>query len=170
MDKDLKAFLKTGRKTVPYRDVCQRLKDYKEVVPPPEKEHSQVQASRCMDCGIPFCHWACPVGNYIPEWNDLVISGHWQKAFELLDATNNLPEVTGRVCPATCEQGCVLGINDDPVTIRENELAIIEYGFKQGFIKPNLLKLRTDKKIAVIGSEGYVGKAMCNFFVDHYDI
>jgi glutamate synthase (NADPH/NADH) small chain len=152
MDKDLKAFLKTGRKTVPYRDVCQRLKDYKEVVLPPEKEHSQAQASRCMDCGIPFCHWACPVGNYIPEWNDLVISGHWQKAFELLDATNNLPEITGRICPATCEQGCVLGINDDPVTIRENELAIIEYGFKQGFIKPNSPQLRTNKKIAVIGS------------------
>jgi glutamate synthase (NADPH/NADH) small chain len=105
-----------------------------------------------MDCGTPFCHWGCPIGNYIPEWNDLVFSGHWQRAFELLDATNNLPEITGRLCPATCEYACVLGINDDPVTIRENELAIIEYAFNHNLIKPLPPKKRAGKKIAVIGS------------------
>tara|TARA_B100000315_G_scaffold245099_1_gene270593 strand:- start:2752 stop:4056 length:1305 start_codon:yes stop_codon:yes gene_type:complete len=105
-----------------------------------------------MDCGIPFCHWGCPVGNYIPEWNDAVAFGFWNKAFNLLDETNNLPEVTGRVCPAPCEHSCVLGINDDPVTIRENELSIIEHAFKEGLIKPQPPKKRTDKKIAVIGS------------------
>ncbi|MCQ9205194.1 MAG: glutamate synthase subunit beta [Omnitrophica bacterium] len=150
--KDIKAFLKTKRKVVSYRPVCERIKDYKEVVNPPRSEHSEEQASRCMDCGVPFCHWGCPIGNYIPEWNDAVISQQWQKAFQLLNATNNLPEITGRVCPAVCEYSCVLGINDDPVTIRENELAIIEYGFKKGFIKPEPPKKRTGKKIAVIGS------------------
>lgn len=152
MAKDIKAFLKTKRKSADYRPVCERVKDYKEVVIPPTESHSKEQASRCMDCGVPFCHWGCPVGNYIPEWNDAVMSGQWRKAFQLLNETNNLPEITGRVCPAPCEYSCVLGINDDPVTIREDELSIIEYGFKRGFIKPNLPKKRTDKKIAVIGS------------------
>jgi len=110
------------------------------------------QASRCMDCGTPFCHWGCPIGNYIPEWNDLVFNGQWERAFELLNATNILPEVTGRICPATCEFACVLGINDDPVTIRENELAIIEYAFKNGLVKPHIPKVRTGKKVAVVGS------------------
>jgi len=105
-----------------------------------------------MDCGTDFCNWACPTGNYIPEWNDLIFRGHWEKAFRLLDATNNLPEITGRVCPALCEFSCVLGINDDPVTIRENELAIAEYAFRKNLIKPNPPKKRTGKKIAVIGS------------------
>jgi glutamate synthase (NADPH/NADH) small chain len=105
-----------------------------------------------MDCGTPFCHWGCPVGNYIPEWNDLVMAGQWEKAFELLNATNNLPEMTGRVCPAPCEYSCVLGINDDPITIRENELSIIEHGFKKGYIKPQKPKKRTGKTVAVVGS------------------
>jgi glutamate synthase (NADPH/NADH) small chain len=105
-----------------------------------------------MDCGTPFCHWGCPVGNFIPEWNDFMFRGKWQKAFALLNATNNLPEITGRLCPAPCEFACVLGINDDPVTVRENELDIIEDAFKAGFIKPRAPKKRTGKRIAVIGS------------------
>ena len=105
-----------------------------------------------MDCGTPFCHWGCPIGNYIPEWNDLVFHGHWKRAYELLDATNNLPEITGRICPAPCEYACVLGINDDPVTIREDELSIIEQAFKKGLIEPKPPKKRTAKQIAIIGS------------------
>ncbi len=105
-----------------------------------------------MDCGTPFCHWSCPVGNFIPEWNDLVFHGKWDRALELLHANNNFPEFTGRLCPALCEYSCVLGINDDPVTIRENELGIIEYAFREGLIKPRPPKKRTGKKVAVIGS------------------
>ena len=126
--KDVKAFMKIKRATAAYRPVCERVKDYNEVAILRPPERSQEQASRCMDCGTPFCHGACPLGNYIPEWNDVVVAGQWKKAFELLDATNTMPEVTGRVCPALCEYGCVLGVNDEAVTIRENELAIIEYG------------------------------------------
>ena len=149
---DIKGFLKIKRQTATYRPVCERIKDYREVCVLPTVEHSKEQASRCMDCGTPFCHWGCPIGNYIPEWNDLVFHGSWEKAFALLNATNNLPEITGRICPAPCEYACVLGINDDPVTIRENELAIIEYAFKKGIIKPNPPKKRTGKRIAIIGS------------------
>ncbi|MFA5144432.1 MAG: glutamate synthase subunit beta [Candidatus Omnitrophota bacterium] len=149
---DIKGFLKIKRKKGQARPVCERVKDFAQVTVLPKKEHSQEQASRCMDCGTPFCHWGCPVGNYIPEWNDAVFNKHWEKAFGLLSATNNLPEVTGRICPAICEYACVLGINDDPVTIRDNELAITEYGFKHGIIKPYPPKKRTGKKIAVVGS------------------
>ncbi len=152
MKKDVKKFLKVQRKGVQYRPVCERIKDYKEVASVPKPSESKEQASRCMDCGTPFCHWGCPVGNYIPEWNDFAMQEQWQKAFTILNETNNLPEITGRVCPATCEYACVLGINDDPVTIRENELAIIEYAFQKGFIKPLPPKLRTGKRIAVVGS------------------
>lgn len=149
---DIKGFLKVKRKTSQYRPVCERVKDYCEVCILPKEEHSKEQASRCMDCGTPFCHWGCPIGNYIPEWNDAVFGRHWKKAFLLLNATNNLPEITGRICPATCEYSCVLGINDDPVTIREDELAIIEYAFSHGIIKPRPPKKRTGKRVAVIGS------------------
>jgi len=119
---------------------------------PRSDESSEDQASRCMDCGTPICHWGCPISNYIPEWNDLVFHKKWKRAIDLLHATNNLPEITGRVCPAPCEYACVLGINDDPVTIRENELAIIEHAFKKGYIKTNSPKTRTGKSVAVIGS------------------
>ncbi|MFA5337690.1 MAG: glutamate synthase subunit beta [Candidatus Omnitrophota bacterium] len=149
---DVKGFLKVKRSSSKYRPVCVRVKDYKEVIVPRSDEASKEQASRCMDCGTAFCNWACPIGNYIPEWNDLVFRNQWKRAFQLLDATNNLPEITGRLCPALCEYACVLGINDDPVTIRENEFAIIEYGFDAGFIRANPPKTRTNKKIAVIGS------------------
>jgi len=149
---DIKGFLKVKRATTQYRPVCQRVKDYCEVCLPATEAHSKDQASRCMDCATPFCHWGCPIGNYIPEWNDLLFRGHWKKALQLLEATNSLPEVTGRICPAVCEFACVLGINDDPVTIRENELAIIERGFKEGWIKARPPKKRSGKRIAVIGS------------------
>ena len=149
---DPRGFLKVERRETGYRPVYERVKDYEPVFRLRSDEQSHEQASRCMDCGTPFCHWGCPIGNYIPEWNDLVFNGQWERAFELLDDTNVLPEVTGRVCPAPCEYACVLGINDDPVTIRENELAIIEYAFKNGLVKPHPPKVRTGKKVAVVGS------------------
>jgi glutamate synthase (NADPH/NADH) small chain len=149
---DIKGFLKVKRQPESYRPACERVKDFGEVNLLRPESQSQEQSSRCMDCGTPFCHSGCPIGNYIPEWNDLVFHGHWEKALNLLSATNNLPEITGRICPAPCEYSCVLGINDDPVTIRENELAIIEHAFAKGLIKPLLPKRRTGKKIAVVGS------------------
>ena len=149
---DPKGFLKVKREKPQYRPVCERVKDYSEVGVLRSNDKSMEQASRCMDCGTPFCHWGCPIGNLIPEWNDLVFHGHWKKAFMMLEATNNLPEVTGRICPALCEYACVLGINDDPVTIRENELAVIEHAFKSGIIKPRPPLKRTGKAIAVVGS------------------
>ncbi len=149
---DVKGFLKVKRQKAHYRPVCERVKDYRDVTQPREGEESRAQASRCMDCGTPFCHWACPVGNYIPEWNDAVYHGKWQKAFALLQAANNLPEITGRLCPALCEYACVLGINDDAVTIRENERDIIEEAFARGLVKANPPATRTGKKVAVVGS------------------
>ena len=149
---DIKGFLKVKRKGSGYRPVCDRIKDCCEVAVLRPDAQSEEQASRCMDCGTPFCNWACPVGNYIPEWNDFMFRGNWRKALELLEATNNLPEITGRLCPALCEYACVLSINDDAVTIRENELGIIEYAFKQGWVRPRPPKKRTGKSIAVIGS------------------
>ena len=149
---DPKGFLKVKREGSSYRPVCERVRDYENVSILRTEENSKDQASRCMDCGTPFCHWGCPVGNYIPEWNDLLFRGEWKKALELLSATNNLPEITGRLCPAMCEYACVLGINDDPVTIRENEFSIIEKGFSLNLIKAVIPKKRTHKNIAVIGS------------------
>ena len=150
---DPKGFLKVRREDTSYRPVCERVKDHREVMASLWSDKlSEDQASRCMDCGTPICHWGCPIGNYIPEWNDLVFHKHWERALELLHATNNLPEITGRICPAPCEYACVLGINDDPVTIRENELSVIEHAFKNGMLKPRPPKSRTGKKIAVVGS------------------
>jgi glutamate synthase (NADPH/NADH) small chain len=111
-----------------------------------------LQASRCMDCGIPFCHWSCPVDNLIPEWNELLYKGDWKGAYSRLSSTNNFPEFTGRICPASCEHACVLNINQEPVTIRENEVAIVEKAFSEGYIKPAPPKSSTGKKVAVIGS------------------
>ncbi len=149
---DPKGFLKVTRETSDYRPVCERVKDYKDVVAARSDAASIEQASRCMDCGTPFCHSACPVGNYIPEWNDLVYRKQWKQAYELLAANNNFPEFTGRLCPALCEYACVLGINDDAVTIREDELAIIEHAFKAGYVTSDAPKVRTGKKVAVVGS------------------
>lgn len=149
---DPKGFLKVKRRTSPHRPVCERIKDYSEVTLTRDVEHTIEQSSRCMDCGTPFCHWGCPVGNFIPEWNDMIFNKQWERAFQLLQYTNNFPEITGRVCPALCEYACVLGINDEPVTIRENERDIAEYAFKHNLIKPNPALTRTGKRIAVIGS------------------
>jgi glutamate synthase (NADPH/NADH) small chain len=145
-------FLKVKRETMTYRPVCDRVKDFKHVAVPKTDEKVKEQASRCMDCGTDFCNWACPLGNYIPEWNDHVYRDRWEGAYKLLSSTNLLPEVTGRVCPAPCESACVLGINDHPVTIRENEFAIIEKAFRDGYVKPQTGIKRTGKKVAVIGS------------------
>jgi len=149
---DQSGFLKTGRKKTFYRPVCERILDNKEISFPRDTDISEGQASRCMDCGTPFCHWGCPIGNYIPEWNDALYQKQWTRAVDLLHACNNLPEMTGRLCPAPCEYSCVLEINDDPVTIRENELDIIEHAFETGYIKPAPPLKRTGKNIAVIGS------------------
>ncbi len=149
---DARGFLKVARQDGEYRAVCERIRDFKYVSKVRSERQSQEQASRCMDCATPFCHWGCPVGNYISEWNDHMFRGRWEEALTLLEASNSLPEITGRVCPAMCEYACVLGLNDDAVTIRENELAIIESGFKNGSIKAKPINKRTGKKIAVIGS------------------
>jgi len=149
---DVRGFLKTARQDASCREVCERVKDFRHVSRPRSAKQSQEQASRCMDCATPFCHWGCPVGNYIPEWNNDLFRGNWRRALALLEATNNLPEVTGRVCPAPCEYSCVLGLNDDAVTIRENELAIIERGFKDGLVAPARVAHKTGKKVAIVGS------------------
>lgn len=134
------------------RPVEDRIKDYREFYIPFPKENVTKQAARCMDCGVPFCHTGCPLGNIIPDWNDLVYRGHWKEAIERLHATNNFPEFTGRLCPAPCEEACVLGINEPPVTIEQIEKEIIENAFENGWVVPESPKLRTGKKVAVIGS------------------
>jgi glutamate synthase (NADPH/NADH) small chain len=141
------------KRTKPHsRPVPLRVKDWQEVyLPTPEKEVRD-QGSRCMDCGIPFCHQGCPLGNQIPEWNDLVYRHRWQAAIERLHATNNFPDFTGRLCPAPCEGSCVLGINDDPVTIKNIELSIVERAFEEGWIRATPPAARTGKRVAVVGS------------------
>jgi glutamate synthase (NADPH/NADH) small chain len=149
---DVTGFLKIKRKEAGNRPLHERICDFSEVEQVLNSEDRMLQASRCMDCGIPFCHWSCPVDNLIPEWNDLLYKGEWKAACERLHATNNFPEFTGRICPAICEHSCVLNINMEPVTIRENEVAIVEKAFAEGYIKPNPPKNRTGKTVAVIGS------------------
>jgi glutamate synthase (NADPH) small chain len=149
---DPRGFIKTGRKTAGYRSLKERLKDYSEVEQIQNDEDRKLQAARCMDCGIPFCQWGCPVMNNMPEWQDAIYKGDWKKAIDLLHVTNNFPEFTGRVCPAPCEAACVLAIHEEPVTIRENEFSAAEKGFENGFIKADPPKIRTGRKIAVIGS------------------
>lgn len=149
---DVTGFLKIRRKEAGNRPVNERICDFSEVEQVLNSEDRMLQASRCMDCGIPFCHWGCPVDNLIPEWNDLLYKGEWKAAIERLHATNNFPEITGRICPAPCEHSCVLNINQEPVTIRENEVAITEKAFAEGYIKPHPPLARTGKKVAVIGS------------------
>ncbi len=149
---DPKGFIKIKRKPAGNRPILERKDDYSEVEQVLNSEDRQLQASRCMDCGIPFCHWGCPVDNLIPEWNDLLYKGDWKGASERLHYTNNFPEFTGRICPAPCEHSCVLNIGEDPVTIRENEAAIVEKAFLEGYIKPVPPKARSGKKVAVIGS------------------
>lgn len=149
---DINGFLKIKRKEAGNRPVGERIYDHSEIEQILNSEDRMLQASRCMDCGIPFCHWACPVDNLIPEWNDLLYRGDWKAAYARLASTNNFPEFTGRICPAPCEHSCVLAISFEPVTIRENEVAIAERAFAEGYIKPEPPKTRTGKKVAVIGS------------------
>jgi glutamate synthase (NADPH/NADH) small chain len=145
-------FLKYGRETPARRPVPVRLRDWKEVYEPFPTEHLQTQAARCMDCGIPFCNNGCPLGNLIPDWNDLVYRSHWEQAIERLHATNNFPEFTGRLCPAPCEAACVLGINQDPVAIKQVEVTIVERAWDEGWIRPLPAAEKTGKKVAVVGS------------------
>ncbi len=150
---DPSGFLKiTHRQTPARRPVELRLKDWKEVYEDFSHEVLEEQASRCMDCGIPFCHNGCPLGNLIPEWNDLVYRDRWHDAIERLHATNNFPEFTGRLCPAPCEASCVLGINQDPVTITQVEVEIIDNAFDEGWVVPMPPHVITGKKVAVVGS------------------
>lgn len=145
-------FLEFDRKVEPYAPVDERVKNYKEFTKPLEEKELKNQGARCMDCGIPFCHSGCPLGNLIPDFNDAVYKGKWEKAAEILHATNNFPEFTGRLCPAPCEEACVLGINEDPVTIENIEKNIAETAFKKGWVVPRPPENRTGKKVAVVGS------------------
>ncbi len=145
-------FLKWERETPTRRPVTIRLKDWKEVYEPFAGETLEHQAGRCMDCGIPFCNNGCPLGNLIPDWDDLVYRGHWHDAIERLHATNNFPEFTGRLCPAPCEAACVLGINADPVTIKQVEVEIIDRAWDEGWVTPQMPTVKTGKRVAVIGS------------------
>jgi len=145
-------FMRHGRAKIAKQSISERLQHYNEFLQIlPEDELSR-QGARCMDCGVPFCHTGCPLGNIIPDWNDLVYRHLWEEALHRLHATNNFPEFTGRICPAPCEAACVLGINEDPVSIKQIEVAIADRGFDEGWIKPQPPETRTDKRVAVVGS------------------
>ncbi len=149
---DVRGFLKHGRELPDKRPVPDRVEDWREVYLPFAQDELKTQASRCMDCGIPFCNDGCPLGNLIPDWNDLVYRDHWQQAIERLHATNNFPEFTGRLCPAPCEAACVLGINQDPVTIKQVEVEIIDRAWDEGWVTPQPPTVHTGKRVAVVGS------------------
>lgn len=149
---DPTGFLKYTRELPKPRDPQKRVKDYKEIYEEFPKKKTVQQAARCMDCGVPFCHNGCPLGNIIPEFNDAVYREDWLQAFEILSSTNNFPEFTGRICPAPCEASCVLGINQPPVAIEHIEKSIAEVAFEKGYIRPQAPTLRTGKKVAVVGS------------------
>jgi glutamate synthase (NADPH) small chain len=149
---DVQGFLKHGRELPGTRPVTQRVQDWREVYLPFAPDRLRTQASRCMDCGIPFCNDGCPLGNLIPDWNDLVYRDHWRAAIDRLHATNNFPEFTGRLCPAPCEAACVLGINQDPVTIKQVEVEIIDRAWDEGWVTPLPPSVRTGKRVAVVGS------------------
>ena len=156
-----KAFLTIPRQEAGYRPVHDRINDFGEVEQTLNTSERKQQASRCMDCGVPFCHWACPLGNRPPEFQDALYKGKWEEAYEILSQTNEFPEFTGRICPALCEKSCVLKLAiDAPVTIREDEAAIIEAAFREGYIKPRTYP-RNGKKVAVVGS-GPAGMAAAN--------
>src|SRR5579872_543584 len=149
---DVTGFLKHRRQTPTRRPIPVRVHDWQEVYEPFEADRLRSQASRCMNCGIPFCHNGCPLGNLIPEWNDLVYREDWHAAIDRLHATNNFPEFTGRLCPAPCEAACVLGINQDPVTIKQIEQNIIDHAFSEGWVAAEPPTHRTGKTVAVVGS------------------
>jgi glutamate synthase (NADPH/NADH) small chain len=145
-------FIEIKRKKHPARPVEERLRDWREVYLPYPVADLRQQGARCMDCGIPFCHQGCPLGNLIPEWNDLIYRDRWRTAIDRLHATNNFPEFTGRLCPAPCEGSCVLGINDDPVTIKDIEVSIIDRAYDEGWVTPQPPATRTSKRVAIVGS------------------
>lgn len=156
-----KAFLTVPRKEAGYRPVHERIADFSEVEQTLNTSDRKLQASRCMDCGVPFCHWACPLGNRPPEFQDAMYNGHWEKAYKILSRTNDFPEFTGRICPALCEKSCVLKLSmDAPVTVREDEAAVIEAAFREGYVRPERYA-RNGKKVAVVGS-GPAGLAAAN--------
>jgi glutamate synthase (NADPH/NADH) small chain len=148
---DPRGFIKHGRRDKNLQSVNARLQHHEEQYDYPREEKVKTQASRCMDCGVPFCMTGCPLGNLIPEWNDLVYRGQWQQALQALHATNNFPEFTGRVCPAPCETSCVLGINEPAVTIKLHEVSIVDKGFEEGWIVPQPPTQRSEKTVAIIG-------------------
>ena len=157
-----KAFLEIHRQEAGYRPIHDRIHDFGEVEQTLNTRERKLQASRCMDCGVPFCHWACPLGNKAPEWNDALYKGDWELAYKLLSSTNPFPEFTGRICPALCEKACVLNrFNHEPTTNREDEAAITEMAFQEGFILPRTDIQRNGKKVAVIGA-GPAGLAAAN--------
>jgi glutamate synthase (NADPH/NADH) small chain len=151
MGKDT-GFMEYSRELARRRPVAERVNDWFEIYQDFSEENLRTQGARCMDCGVPFCQTGCPVNNLIPDWNDLVYHGRWKEAVRQLHATNNFPEFTGRICPAPCEASCVLGINQPPVTIKQIEKNIVERGFLEGWIRPEPSKIRTGKKVAVVGS------------------
>lgn len=158
---DPKAFLNIPRHEAGYRPVHERVTDFSEVEQTLNTSDRKLQASRCMDCGVPFCHWACPLGNKQPEWQDALYKGKWREAYQILSATCDFPEFTGRICPALCEKSCVLKLScDEPVTIRENETAIVETAFREGYITP-VTPIRNGKRVAVIGA-GPAGLTVAN--------
>ncbi len=149
---DPKGFLKIHRVAMPERDPRERVLDHREIFGVLGQEQLKQQGGRCMDCGVPFCHDACPLGNLIPDWNDLVYRGQWREAIDQLHATNNFPEFTGLICPAPCESACVLAINDDPVMIKQVEYAIVHRAWEEGWIEPVVPETRTGRRIAIVGS------------------
>ncbi len=154
-------FREFGRSTHQYKPVEERIKSFFEFMVPLSKTEVETQGARCMDCGTPFCHPSCPLNNQIPDFNDMVYEGKWNIAYKILRSTNNFPEFTGKLCPAPCESGCVLGLIKDPVAIKSIELAIVEHAYNEGWVKPNPPKKRTGKKVAVIGS-GPAGLAVAD--------
>src|SRR5579859_1599688 len=145
-------FLEIDRRERRYALASDRIRHYREFMLPLSEEATRDQAARCMDCGIPYCHSGCPVSNQIPDWNDLVFSGHWREALETLHSTNNFPEFTGRVCPAPCEAACTLNIDDNPVTIKTIECQIVDRGWVEGWIEPQVSASPTGRRVAVVGS------------------
>src|SRR6516164_3390180 len=149
---DLSGFLNVRRADTPKRPIEERVRDYRHVYTHLPEGEIRLQASRCMDCGVPFCNTGCPLGNVIPDWNDLVYRGKWEDALVRLHSTNNFPEFTGLVCPAPCEAACVLGINDDPVTIKQIEWEIVRRGWEEGFVRAIKPEQRSGRSVAVVGS------------------
>src|SRR5271169_4686174 len=145
-------FMEIDRALPPRRPVTERLKDWRELEGKFAEPELQAQGARCMDCGIPFCHKGCPLGNIIPDWNDLIYRGRWREAIDRLHATNNFPEFTGRICPAPCEEACVLNINNDPVTIKLIEKNIIDHAWAEKWIEPLPPARKSGKRVAVVGS------------------